>query len=138
MADPASLIGLVAAAVSLSKKVYGYTDSFKRSTKCVANLAAETTAIGNALDMLRKHLEDNATGDLAMERTSALFSAAEGCKTLLQKIEETLAPLVSGSKRSRLFRRLKWPLDEKDIIHEVEALHRYTQLFSFALTIDGL
>jgi hypothetical protein len=72
------------------------------------------------------------------DRTSVLFFAADGCKKRLEEIDDILSPLVSGSKTSRFLKRLRWPLDEDDTMQEVEALHRYAQLFEFALNIDGL
>ena len=90
MADPAGVIGVISAGVSLSKKIFDYTTSFKEAPKCVADLAAETTALGATLDMLREHLQQETANSPAMKRTSALFFAADGCKIRLKEIEDGL------------------------------------------------
>ena len=138
MVDPTSIVGLVSALASLADRIYHYTSSFKNAPKCAVDLGAEVAAVGHVLAMLRDHLQLENTRGRAFDRTSVLFFAADGCNKRLQEIDDILSPLVSGGKVSRFLSRLKWPLDEGDTIQEVEALHRYAQLFEFALNIDGL
>ena len=138
MADPTSIAGLVSASVGLADRIYHYASSFKNAPKCVVDLGTEVTAVSRVLAMLRDFLQLEDTNQRTFEKTSLLFSAADGCNRRLQDIDNILRPLVSGSKTSRFVYRLKWPLDEDDTIQEMEALHRYAQLFEFALNIDGL
>jgi hypothetical protein len=41
MADPASILGLVSASVSIANGIYLYTSSFQNAPKCAAGLGAE-------------------------------------------------------------------------------------------------
>jgi hypothetical protein len=138
MADPASILGLISTSVCFANGIYLYTSSFQNAPKCAAELGAEVTAVGHVLAMLRDHLQLENTKGRAFNRTSVLFFAADGCKKRLEEIDDILSPLVSKGKTSRFLKRLRWPLDEVATMQEVEALHRYAQLFEFALSIDGL
>jgi hypothetical protein len=138
MVDPTSIVGVVSASVSLAERIYRYTSFFKDGPRHVADLGLEVNALTGVLGMLRDHLQRENAKKKAFERTSVLFYAVDGCNQRLQKIHDVLNPLASGSKTSRLWSRLKWPLNADDTFQEVAALHRYTQMFEFAWNIDSL
>jgi hypothetical protein len=140
MPDPVfGIVGLVSASIGLAAKIYHYVESVRHAPQHARDLAGEVMAIGGVLELLRSHVQrENAQGN-AFERTSVLFFAANGCNERLEEIQSRLSALTSRSRLlSRAFHRLKWPLDEGETRGAVEALHRYAQVFGFALNLDGL
>jgi len=72
-------------------------------------------------------------------RTSVLFFAVNGCQARLKEVYDILDPLVSArSRMQRLWVRLKWPQEKEGAADIVLALHRYAQIFHFAVDLDGL
>ena len=139
MADPVSIIGIVIASLKLGDQICRYCASFKDAPRYAEDLVAQVAAVGEVLRLLRNHLErEQAKGSERFSNTSALFFSANGCHERLEQIHKFLAPLVSGTGALKFWRRLRWPLDRDNAADAVAGLHRYSQIFHFAVNLDGL
>jgi hypothetical protein len=138
MADFAAIIGTLGVCIQLAKGIVSYSASFKRSTEVAQALGTEVAALDYVLCALRKHLEqEDGRGTNIFEQTSVLFFAVNGCQRQLQEIHDTLQPLVSGSMMQRIWGRTTWPFEKAETTEAVLALHRFAQIFHFALSLDG-
>jgi hypothetical protein len=136
MADPASIIGTVSAIISLAQICADYTSKFKDAHKDAMDLLTEVIAIAHVLSSLKDLFVEQR---VAAARTSVLFFALNGCQERLHEIKAVVEPLVRRKKGLQgLWSRLKWPMERDDARDAVVALHRYTQIFHFAVNLDGL
>ncbi|KAF4624343.1 hypothetical protein G7Y89_g13827 [Cudoniella acicularis] len=144
VSDPATVIGTLSAVVALAQTCADYISKFKDAHKDALDLLAEVIAVGHVLQSLRAHLAEQAeqagkTGKNPYTRTSVLFIALNGCQKRLREIKDVVEPLVLRNNRLRVFlSRLKWPMKREDAHDAVVALHRYAQIFHFAVHLDGL
>ena len=141
MADAISVIGTASEALALTQVLYKYISGVAEAPKQARDLLGEVVAIGEVLRALRERLsEAHERGDGGFDQTSVLFVHLNGCKGILEKLQKKLAPLASSGKWKvkNLWPAMKWPLEKEDMIQDVEALHRYAQIFHFAVNLDGL
>jgi hypothetical protein len=139
MADPVSIIGLISATVHLTETISSQIPHFKDAPKEAEDLRKEVIAVGLVLEKLKSLLQQNAvTGNTSFTFTSALFSSVEGCQNKLKDICDSLELFPSERKIIRIWGRLKWVADRNNVLEAVASLHRYTQIFHFALSIDGM
>ena len=133
----AEVIGAVSASLHLTKELIRYCRSFKSASADAVNLAQEVAAIAQVLQALRQSLQNPPPG-VSFQRTStsSLLSSVQDCQRRMKDLENTLAPHVSTL--GKLFKRAKWPLEHRETMENVEALHRFIQIFHFATTLDGL
>jgi hypothetical protein len=129
----AEINGLISSSVSLAKKIYQYIDSVANAPQCAKDFAAEANVAAGVLQMLTGHLQSQTNN--SFDRTSVLFSAANGCKQQFEDIFKKLEPLTGASHS---FHRFIWPLHETDTRRAIESLHRYVQIFSFVFNLDGM
>ncbi len=139
MADPLAILGAISASVDLAERILKYFSEFRNAPRHAADLVGEVVAVGHVLGMLRSRLQgENAVGN-AYNRTSVLFFAVNGCQTRLKEVHDILEPLLSAQPGIfKLWHRLKWPLEQDDVVEIVLSLHRYAQIFHFAVNLDGL
>ncbi len=133
-----SILGMVAAAAKTAHLIYEYSSAVKHAPAEARELSEELLAVANVLGMLRAHLEQENSKGHAFDRTSVIFSAVDGCNRRLQDISSALSTVPARSKLSRFISRLKWPMNRQDTVDAITALHRYLQIFHFAVSIDGL
>ncbi|KAK1757325.1 hypothetical protein QBC47DRAFT_154070 [Echria macrotheca] len=129
------VIGAISASLHLTKEVVKYCRCFKSAPSDAANLATEVAAIGRVLEDLQQSLRSS-TSRVSFQQTSSLLSCIQDCHRRMQELEASLAPHVS--KLGRLLGRAKWPLNQRETVEKVEALHRFMRVFHFATTLDGL
>jgi len=132
--DPASITGLISFSIESTKLIYKYVSSVKDASQTVSRLQRELESLRTVLDMLDSHLK---THNQALQETSALFKAANKCKSELKELQDALEGVSKGHFVKKMFHLLKWPLKEEDTVKIVEALHRYLTIFEFSLTVNG-
>jgi len=135
MADPASVIGILGVCLQVSKEIVKYSQDFKNAPRDAAELITEVVAIQHVLEPLRTHLKKASLRGNTFERTSVLFFAVNGCRKRLEDIHQVLNGFVSNNK---IWNRLVWPFERTETKDAVLALHRFAQIFHFALNLDGL
>ena len=136
--DPATILGMIASSAKIAHQIYSFTIAVKHAPSEVQDLTQELLAVANVLEMLRTHLEQERAKGREFHRTSVIFSSVDGCNKQLVEIHKKLSPVASGGRVTRFINRLKWPLTHQETMDAMAALHRYVQLFHFAVSIDGL
>lgn len=147
MADPFTLATGVASIISIALQLATVTNDFTRYTKEAFSgpqrLLEELRALSAVLEKLQDLLGAQNSGP-NFSKTSTLCDASRGCEVRLreivqklQKISHTGPPGKGAGKLSRALQRIKWPLEAKETREAAEDIHRYTQVFVFALTIEG-
>jgi hypothetical protein len=121
--------------MQFSKEIVKYFTYFRHAPKDGEELVAEVVAIEHVLETLRTHLHEASS---SFERTSVLFFAVNGCRKRLEAIHDTLRNLISNRPVLRFWERLVWPFERSETKDAVHALHRFTQIFNFALTLEGM
>jgi hypothetical protein len=139
MAEPLSLLGTLSASLHLAEKIFQYYVKFEDAPRHAQELVGEVRAVGHVMGMLRSHLEGEIErGNNAFDRTSVLFFAADGCGKQLEDVHDVLMPLLSNHSFRRFWNRLRWPLESEDAFNAIKSLHRYAQIFHFAVNLDGM
>jgi hypothetical protein len=139
MAERLAIIGLMSATVHLTETISTQIPHFIDAPKEADELQREVIAAGIVLGKLKSLLQQDGTaGNTALSGTSALFTSIEGCHGKLKEIQESLEISPSRKKILRVWGRVKWVKDRSNVLEAVNALHRYTQIFHFAISIDGM
>lgn len=147
MADPLTLATSVASLISLTLQVATLTTDFANYTSDAIrgpkSLFSELKALSSVLEQLEALLTAQ-TSCLTFTKTSVLFVANEGCRKelgiLLEKLKKhgsVRKDGTDGGKVRYVLRRIQWPLQARETRDAVEGIHRYVEVFMFALNIEG-
>ncbi|KAK5064961.1 hypothetical protein LTR84_000796 [Exophiala bonariae] len=138
MADFAAVIGILGVCIQLTEGIVKYATAFKHANTQAQALVTEVASVDHVLGALRKHLEqEHRKGQTVFEQTSVLFFAVDGCRDRLQEIHKALQPLAASSMVQRLWGRATWPFEKAGTTEAVIALHRFAQIFHFAMSLEG-
>lgn len=140
--DPLSIAATVAGLVSFSIEagtaIGEYYSSAKNAPTEIQNLKSEL----ESLSMILKRLENVLRSDqircdsFSFDTSSVLTTALNSCDKTIRDVSSKLArPKDSGV--SRMWERLTWPFNEKEVQKLLETLRRYILTFQFSLTVEG-
>jgi len=139
--DPLSLAANVAGLTSLTLEVSKFTASYIESVKNAPReslqLAEELSALARALSDLDQFLVSQNHGSMRFGNTSALVTAATSCRDSLSMLHVTLTKLLDRTEGRKWYRRAIWPWKGPGHLKVVTALHRFTDIFHFSLSISG-
>lgn len=131
MADPlsmtASIVAVIQLAGALSTFTNGYIGGFRRASSERRRLLDEFASLGQILQHLSSHNDANA-GAL-----QGLAGPLESCRLELEAVAAKLRPR-KGARG--VWIKLKWPLEEAEMMQVIGRVERYKTLFHFALTAD--
>ena len=136
MSDPLSVAASVAGLVGLTLQLIDVVSRFSGAAAALQEIIQELTALQVVLKQLDSFLDIQ--GPSGFSHTSALCIANAACECKLRDL--LIKPQKSAqqtSKTAKLWDRLRWPLASKEHRETVDALHRYTQMYELALTVDG-
>jgi hypothetical protein len=134
--DPASTIaGLIGFAATIVPPVVAYISNIKDAPRAAESLADEVYLLQ---EVLGKYSSSGIFDQGPFDRSTVFVSTVEMCRTSLEDLRHRLLIGPEGQKLVRLFRRLKWPMDESRTRESIVSLHRYTALFNLFLTSHGL
>jgi hypothetical protein len=126
------LLALTAQLVEIGSK-YGKSSPKEQGH----DLIFELRALADVLKQLKGFLE-GPDAPPAFNHMSTFLSTNTGCevkmKELLRKLQKTVQ---EENKIRRAVDRILWPLKDKEHREAVEDIHRYTQIYNFALTVEG-
>lgn len=135
--DPLSIAtgvaGLASLAVQVGTTLHGYIANVKHAQEDAAAYAAEVTGLVQVCQRLHVFLKTDA-GDAFVGVECVLSRTVASCDGCLRELARMLD---SQSLRHGGLARFKWPLYKKPVQSLVMQLGRYTQLFQFALTVEG-
>lgn len=136
MAEYASAIaGLISFGLQLAGTIHKYASSAKHAKETIGKLHQEMNSLNEVIKDLEVFVRDHME---VINPDSSLMLAISGCQAWLEDLEKQIPTISSRHIMSRVFHRLKWPFDEEETRQAAEDLHRFSQTFHFALTIQGL
>ena len=130
----ASILTFVAAAVTVSKSITNTLSAIKDGPEIIASLGHEISQLETILQRLSEAFSSTATPSDRPE----LLKLVEKCKHDLVGFETTLRQLdVSGAdgRRGRLWRKLKFCLEEKDLDQIRHVVRGHINAFTLHLVI---
>ena len=142
MADPVSIVGTVVGVASLAIQV---TDILRSYWKGVSNfqdqveqILVDTQQLSEVLKKLQDFLERDSTRlSRLFTTTSTLYSANVRCEIRLSSLVENLRRELEGSRKRKLLKAMRWPLNVEETQSLSNELRGHAQTFHFALTLDG-
>lgn len=138
--DPLSaatgVAGLLSITIQVAMTVGTYAISVKGAPKEAQKLEREIQAFSAVLEQLCAFLKSKDV-DVVFESTSVLLVATNSCEKELSGLLKKLEKVSNGDKTSRVLQRLSWPFTEKENRDTIDAISRWTQLFSLSLQTAG-
>ena len=139
--DPLSaasgIAGLLTLTIQVGMTIGAYANSVKGASKGAQKLEREIQAFSSVLNQLCEFLQSEKADHLVFEPISVLLVATNSCDKELSDLEKKLKGFSTGDKASKVLQRLSWPFTEKENRETVDAIHRWTQLYSLSLQTAG-
>ena len=137
--DPLSIAAGVGGLIALSIQLVEIGTKYNtRSPKAQGlDFIFELRPLIEVLKRLKEFLE-GPNAPQTFDRVSALLSTSSRCDSKLQEVLRKLQKATQEpNKIKRGVDRILWPVVEKELREAIEDIHRYTDIFEFALTVDG-
>ena len=138
MADPFTLAtgigGLIHLTYEVTQITRHYLHDVQNAAKDINELLAELAALADVLPRLHQFLQVNGTTQRDFSQASVLVLAYQACEEQIQNIKSKLAKMSNSRK---IMKSLTWPFVGKEHRETISCIHRWVQIFHFALTIDG-
>lgn len=133
MADPISVVSLVAIALHSSKKVYQLIEKVKDAPRHVQEIFEDSLIVRNHLLQLKESLDDD--GDIALGPENALRASLENTNGTLKSLEETIKPFLQAKNSTR--KGIGWILNEDKKMNELRMKLKNSQAaLAIALAIS--
>lgn len=128
----ANIAGIASLALELAPHLYNYFADVKSAEQDVKQYSSEIYAFIEVSNRLHKFLTTDAPQGPFDTTQSVLVRTVVSCEGCLHELARLLKSPVTWT------RKLQWPIRKKRVETIVERLSRSTQLFQFALTVEGL
>jgi hypothetical protein len=130
-----SVAGLLALTIQLVEVGTKYGNASPKAKGF--DLLFELRALTDVLKRLKNFLE-GPDAPSTFDQMSTFLSSNTRCQSKLQELLRKLQRTIHEENKVRkAVDRLLWPLAEKEHREAIEDIHRYTQVFNFALTVEG-
>lgn len=117
----------------------GYIRAVKGADKDINSLRNELGALANVLGKLRQQaIGTNPHGTSINPHPASLAELETSLRTCAAEMKALEVKLEPKKGLRKAFRRLKWPLKEKETLQAIAQIERYKSLFNLALTTDQL
>ena len=135
MADPFSIVNLLATAASLTKAILSYVAAVKDAPKEVEKLRQSLASLVDVAEQLVDLMEDE---DVKKDfgEVSSLYNAIAEFVVTLDVLQKRLDKRAAKGIHKALD-RLKWPFAASETQNLIDTLQKYVQVFQFGLTIQG-
>jgi hypothetical protein len=130
----ASVIAVIQLTGSIVEICGGYISKVKNAKQDILHLQEEIRALTGVLVALNELLQGPGGTELTTSRS--LFDNVSKCSATLTNIKEKIDPGTTQNSLRRVFRALKWPLQQSESITAISDIERYKSLFSLALQLD--
>lgn len=138
MIDPFTLATGIGGLIHLTYEVvqitHHYFQGVRNAAEDIRELLAELATLNDVLPRLHQFLQVDKTTQSGFSQESVLVLAYQACKERLQMIESKLS---KKSNNRKIIKSLAWPFVGKEHREIISSIHRWVQIFQFALTIDG-
>ncbi|KAF2109454.1 hypothetical protein BDV96DRAFT_636132 [Lophiotrema nucula] len=131
MADPASILGIISAsltitvrAATIGKDIHRLIAKFKTTNKKVRQLSTHVSAVRVAARSLSAWLEDDAVGSEHIEHVKReLLDVLSACCDLLSDLQDHVAKALAGAEHVGFKGAVDYIWDEDIVEESVETLH---------------
>jgi hypothetical protein len=138
--DPLSVAASVAGLLSLTIQLIQISTSIATDAKAAQayDFIAELNALADVFKRLGAFLNDQSQTGVSFTQVSVLVATNTRCEHKLKELLQKLQRMVlQTNKIKRALDSVLWPLSKKEHNETIGDIHRYTDLFHFALTIEG-
>ena len=138
MADPISIIGLLATGAHSANKLCALAQSIREAPREIQDISEDSRSICDILATLKEFLEENRDSELPIEITRSLHVPLENTCKAADKLVERLKPFSRGegeSKTSKLMAGLKWTFVQKDVKQLGEQLNQGKMTLNVTLAV---
>ena len=132
----ASVAGLVSLTLGLSRTIASYCKSVKDARKDVQEIAQELASMNDILHQLDGLLRSQQLKTKIFDSSSVLATAITTCGNSIRRISSKVQKLEVDSL-ARVWEKLKWPFNEKEMQMILVTLQRCAATFQFSLTVEG-
>ena len=132
----ASVAGLVSLTLQVSGTIGSYCKAVKNARKDIQEVALELTSMYNVLRELDELLRGPQLKSKVFDRSSVIATALNLCGDTIKHIVSKLQTLEMDGL-ARIWEKLKWPFNEKEMPKILSTLRRCVATFQFSLTIEG-
>ena len=141
MADPISIIGLLAIGAHSANKLCALAQSVREAPREIQDISEDSRSICDTLATLKEFLEKNRDTEFSIEITQSLHVSLENTCKAADKLVERLKPFSRGegeSKTSKLVAGLKWTFVQKDVKQLGEQLNQGKTTLNASLAVVNL
>ena len=138
MADPISIIGLLAVGAHSANKLCALAQSIREAPREIQDISEDSRSICDVLATLKEFLEENKESELPIEITRSLHVPLENTCKAADKLVDRLKPFSRGegeSKTSKLVAGLKWSFVQKDVKQLGEQLNQGKTTLNVTLAV---
>lgn len=130
----ASVAGIAGLAIQIAPGLKSYFSNVKHAQEDVARYANEVYGLFEVCKQLHVFLKTDAAN--SFETTGSVLSrTVVSCQDCLRELARILQS--KGPEKPDWTKKVKWPIYKKQVDEIISRLVRYTQLFQFALTVEG-
>lgn len=130
----ASVAGIAGLAIQIAPSLKSYFSNVKHAQEDVARYANEVYGLFEVCKQLHVFLKTDAAD--SFETTGSVLSrTVVSCEDCLRELARILQS--KGPEKPDWTKKVKWPIYKKQVDEIISRLVRYTQLFQFALTVEG-
>lgn len=128
----ASVAGLIGLAVQVAPSLQEYFSDVKHAKEDVDRYTNEIYTLVEVCERLQAFLDtDAAVTEACFKTTESVLSRT------VASVDECLRKLMQMMQVHGWGKRLKWPVYKSQVEKSISRLTRYTQVFQFALTVEG-
>ena len=138
MADPASIIGLLAIGVHSANKLRTLVEGIREAPREIQNISDDSRSICDILCTLNEFLEENRDSELPTEITQSLHVPLENTCRAADKLVDKIKPLAKEegeSKTSKWVAGVRWSFSQKDVKQLGEHLSNGKSTLSMTLAV---
>ena len=132
----ASVAGLIGLTLKVSRTIGSYCKSVKNAPKDMQQIAQELASMQDTLGQLDELLRSQQLKAKYFNQSSVLATALTVCSDSTKRILSKMQTLEVGGL-DRVWEKLKWPFNEKEMQKTFDTLRRCAATFQFALTVEG-
>jgi len=132
-----NVIAVVDLVAKVCEAIYKYANTAKNCPQMLELLQREVSAAQKSLNGLRAIADElDAAANASEPVVSQLSTELNDCRFTLEMLMKELDGHLSNKLREKVGRRLKWPMEEVEVMDIIPHLGRYQQTFQQALQTD--
>jgi hypothetical protein len=138
MADPISIISLIAIGAHSANKLCTLTEGIREAPHEIQKISDDSRSISEILGTLNDFLKESEGSDLPDEITKSLHVPLDNTCRAANKLADKIKPLAKeegDSKRSKWVAGVRWSFSQKDVKQLAEQLSNGKSTLSMTLAV---